>query len=93
LSCEARIRTSSRRRWSSVELLRGRLVQARDGPADGWGKRLEVEPGRTCRSTSSGGAFERASRKSSGRLVIGYATPPAHAYTAALARLGTVLSG
>jgi GntR family transcriptional regulator / MocR family aminotransferase len=26
-------------------------------------------------------------------LVLGYATPPAHAYTAALARLGAVLSG
>ena len=26
-------------------------------------------------------------------LVIGYATPPDHAYTAALARLGAVLSG
>jgi hypothetical protein len=26
-------------------------------------------------------------------LVIGYATPPAHAYTASLARLGAVLAG
>jgi GntR family transcriptional regulator / MocR family aminotransferase len=39
------------------------------------------------------GHFAHPGHRHPPALVIGYATPPDHAYTAALARLGTLLSG
>ena len=38
-------------------------------------------------------SYGPAGHPASPALVVGYGTPPAHAFTAALARLGAVLSG
>jgi GntR family transcriptional regulator / MocR family aminotransferase len=98
--CRLRYR---RRRDRLVALLGERLPHVRvTGIAAGMHAVLELPPeageeGIVARAAARGLALEglRSFGSGAGRppaLVIGYATPPAHAYTTALARLAAVLS-